>query len=107
MNDQRNNARDLLRLRIKDERSRLGMNRGMFADHAGVSVDCVASIEHGGVDIQNPTHLRVLRALGLSIKEATLPPTKRRKWKRFKRHSCFSVRTRKLPHRKVRQSLHR
>lgn len=107
MNDQKKKVSELLGLRIKDERSRLRMNRGVFAEHAGVSVGCVASIEHGEVDIENPTHMKVLRVLGLTIKAATLPHTKRRKWKWFKLYSCFSVRTRKLPPRNVCQSLHR
>lgn len=107
MNDQSESAREVLGLKVKDERSRLRMNRGVFAEYANVSVGCILSIEHGEVDFENPEHMKVLKVLGLTVKTGTLPPTKRPGWKRFKLHSNFSSRTRRLPHRKIRESLHR
>jgi ribosome-binding protein aMBF1 (putative translation factor) len=107
MNGQSESAREVLGLRVKNERSKLKMNRGMFAEHADVSVGCVACIEHGEIDFQNSEHLKVLRVLRISINVALLPLTKKPRWKRFKLHSNFSNRTRKLPHRNVRESLHR
>ncbi len=107
MNDQGESAREVFGLRVKNERSKLKMNRGMFAKYANVSVECVAGIEHGEIDLENPEHMKVLKVLGLTVKTATLSPTKRLRWTRFKLHSNFSSRTRKLPPRHVRESLHR
>lgn len=107
MNDQSESAREVLGLKVKDRRSELKMNRGAFAEYADVSVGCILSMEHGEVDSKNPEHMKVLKVLGLSVKTASLPPTKRPGWKRFKLHSNFSVRTRKLPHRRIRESLRR
>ena len=107
MNDQSESAREVLGLRIKNKRSKLKMNRGVFAEYANVSVACVMSMEHGDIDVKNREHIKVLKVLGFTIKTALLPLTKRPRWKRFKRHSNFSSRTRKLPPQKVRASLHR
>lgn len=107
MNDQGESAKEVLGSKVKDKRSELKMNRGAFAEYADVSIGCILSMEHGEVDSENPEHMKVLKVLGLTVKTASLPPTKRPRWKRFKLHSNFSSRTRKLPHRKIRESLHR
>lgn len=107
MNDHGESAQEVLASTVKDKRSKLKMNRGVFAEHAGVSVECVIRIEHGEIDFKNLDHVRVLNVLGLNMKTETLPSTKRKKWTRFKLHSNFPSRTRKLPHRRIRESLHR
>lgn len=94
------NSLKTLGLRAKNERAKRKMDRGVFAEHVEVSVELLMSIEHGVINTNDPNCIKVLQELGLQIPQQNsvpLPITKRRKWKRFKHHSSFSILKRRLP----------
>ena len=86
MNDQSERANIALGNRVKIKRSELEMDRGQFAEFADVSVQSIMSVEHGDFDCAHEDHLKTLQVLSLSLRKATLPPTKKLRWKRFKLH---------------------
>lgn len=103
---------DKFALMLKERRSVLEIDRYKFALSLNISVKFLEKVEHGVLCTQRRLLKKIIRALFFDKKEkmkamALLNIVCPRKWENRKVHAGFDSRTRKLPHRKIRESLRR